>query len=61
MEEKKEKRVLSIEPDETVVMQQELSDDELNLAAGGTYRPEILHRHLHDDDDDPPILPTLPN
>ena len=35
MDEKKQKRVLNNEPDETVVMKQELSEEELDQATGG--------------------------
>ena len=66
MDEKKEKRVLNIEldddvkkvsitglgDDETVVMKEELSEEELDLATGGTFRPEIFHPHIDFDDDD---------
>ena len=64
MEEKKEKRVLNNEPDEnvkkvsvtglgddeTVVMKEELSEDELDQATGGrggedTYMPDRVIRH----------------
>ena len=68
MEENKEKRVLSIEPDEnvkkvsttglgddeTVVMSEELDEDDLDQATGGrgrgrggdSYMPDRLIRHI---------------
>ena len=71
MNEKKEKRVLNIEldenvkkvsitglgDDENVVMKEELDEDELDQATGGSFKPEILTPHIHDDDEDP--LPPL--
>ena len=64
MEEKKGKRVLNIEldenvkkvsiiglgDDETVVMKQELNEEELDQAAGGLYTrpaPELSTGHVH--------------
>ena len=60
MKEINEKSVLNNEPNENVVMQHELSDDELNQAAGGSYMPDrvIRHRQVYSDDDE--LLPTLP-
>ena len=71
MDEKKEKRVLNSELDDDVkkvsvtglgndnqvVMAQELDEDELDQATGGSFRPHRLVPLIPDEDDEP--LPEL--
>ena len=70
MDEKKEKRVLSIEldekvkkvsitglgDDETVVMKQELDEEELDQATGGSYEFESVDPPLYSDDEEDIII-----
>ena len=55
MDEKKQKRVLNNEPDETVVMKQELSEEELDQATGGA--PFNCQEHSSTRLPPPKILP----
>ena len=70
MDEKKDKRVLNIEldenvkkvsitglgDDETVVMKQELDEEELDQATGGSYELESVDPPLYSDDEEDIII-----